>query len=1153
MDTDDHGPYDALTDKIRKEECAMLEEEFRLLHPEAGAEWIDRAASIEARERALRRHIHELHGEESRMALCFSGGGIRSATFCLGVLQGLAKRGMLRKFHYLSTVSGGGYIGSWLTSWIQRTSLDTVLIALGHPPPPTNGPPNAPHEPEPAAIRNLRAYSNYLSPVWGVSADLFTLLMTFARNLLLNWLVFVPLLVAAVMVPRLLLLGALQPCTNTCTISLLIAAAALIALSHGYMIADMTSEPARSASEIPDWFLGASFAPLALAAVLLSRVAIHASGLTLNVASLLWFALAGAVVQIAAIALSYCWRRWRGIAPYWHLPRPWVLLAIVGSGVAFAPCYLALVIYFAHLATHANPKPPVVLDYVAWSFPVVMLGLWVATTLQAGVTGHLNRGIVEERRNRTGNDKPPGMEAYREWWARASAYSLFAVLVWIGMFSIMIYAVPWLLAGGGAANADESGHGTLRHLGIGGGLMGIAVSLAGYWSKTTATLKKRAPSLAAVAGTRVLQIAAAAFIVVLLIVLSYAVNAAVGAANAQAWNTKLDYLENLTQGSCVHLFVSCVGIVAFACLASTAIGANTFSLHGLYGNRLVRAYLGATNPHRNPQWFTNFDDKDNWPMTESPPPSRLYHVVNTALNLAKPSKRRLAWQQRKATSFIVSPGYTGSSTIGYVPTSRYADITLGRAMTISGAAASPNMGYHTSTLVAFVMALFNVRLGWWLPSPRFDTSENLGRRGPVIGIGPLLREAFAASSDNNPFVYLSDGGHFENLGLYEMVRRRCRRIVVVDAAADPQYAYGDLENAIRKIRIDFGISISLPVPLVAPRAAASRIRIGTIGYSAVDRGQTDGEIILIKPVLRGDEPLDVCRYAATSKLPGGAFPQESTADQFFTEAQFESYRMLGEHTVLESFPIFGEWPRAQRVTSGNEQALTGRAEDRPAAPDGEDKADEARDSSFAQWLQSIGHNAVLASALTIGGAVGITLHIVTQDVKIAPEDKKLMQAGIQLDATDRELLSKGVTIDFDRSGLPTLVDELKRSADDLSASVDRLASTLQAQTDGTNSSLSAQIGVLAASVEDLKKSIEGLPPPAWQKTDVTSISQSLAQLIAHVDNVSTTLNTRDQAGNVVSTGAELQAIKAQLERLTRSVDAINPQRNVRGIPAGSTP
>ena len=136
----------------------------------------------------------------SPCALCISGGGIRSATFALGAIQGLAEHGLLGQFHYLSTVSGGGYIGSWLTAWVNRAKgIDRVVPALR-----SDAPPPLPGAPDP--IRHLRDYNSYLSPRRGaLSADFWTLIATILRNILLNWMVLIPLLMAALMLPRLYL------------------------------------------------------------------------------------------------------------------------------------------------------------------------------------------------------------------------------------------------------------------------------------------------------------------------------------------------------------------------------------------------------------------------------------------------------------------------------------------------------------------------------------------------------------------------------------------------------------------------------------------------------------------------------------------------------------------------------------------------------------------------------------------------------------------------------------------------------------------------------------------------------------------------------------------------------------------------------------
>jgi len=163
-------------------------------------------------------------------------------------------------------------------------------------------------------------------------------------------------------------------------------------------------------------------------------------------------------------------------------------------------------------------------------------------------------------------------------------------------------------------------------------------------------------------------------------------------------------------------------------------------------------------------------------------------------------------------------------------------------------------------------------------------------------------EALGWTDDKAEYVYLSDGGHFENLGLYEMVLRRCRRIVVSDAGCDPKCALEDLGNAIRKIRIDLGIPIRIRrqfhIYSRNPNSASKYCARATIEYGAVDGSHVEnGELLYIKPAIGGNEPKDVFNYKELSLL----FPHEPTSDQWFSESQFESYRVLGEHILTTTW------------------------------------------------------------------------------------------------------------------------------------------------------------------------------------------------------------------------------------------------------------
>jgi hypothetical protein len=211
------------------------------------------------------------------------------------------------------------------------------------------------------------------------------------------------------------------------------------------------------------------------------------------------------------------------------------------------------------------------------------------------------------------------------------------------------------------------------------------------------------------------------------------------------------------------------------------------------------------------------------------------------------------------------------------------------------------MGYHSSPFVTFIMTLLNVRLGAWLGNPGQAGDHTFHLGYPESSVQPIIDEALGLTDDKSPYVYLSDGGHFENLGLYEMVLRRCHFIVISDAGQDPECSFADLGESVRKIRIDFGIPIDFDQMDIYPRSQVNTAKkrgcncaIGRIGYSAVDGATApDGIIIYIKPACYGDEPRDIYEYFKRSET----FPHESTADQFFSESQFESYRMLGAYTM----------------------------------------------------------------------------------------------------------------------------------------------------------------------------------------------------------------------------------------------------------------
>ncbi|HSC56135.1 MAG TPA: hypothetical protein VLC51_02970, partial [Nitrospira sp.] len=515
----------------------------------------------------------------------------------------------------------------------------------------------------------------------------------------------------------------------------------------------------------------------------------------------------------------------------------------------------------------------------------------------------------------------------REWWGRAGAWVLIANVTWAGLSALVVFG-PGLLSYTPALMTSL------------GGVSGAISLLLGFSSRTKATNKGKSSMLDVVLD-RAVRLAAPIFIACLLVMITLLTSVLMKG---------LGGLHGVFEGSGIGLqmppdvwghavvlhnsppwlvILAAAIFVSLATALSLVININKFSLHSIYRNRLIRAYLGASrlaeyHQERRPNLFTGFDPNDNVELhqlaTEHSAVRKPFHVLNIAINLVR--GENLAWQQRKAQSFTASPLFCGSWNLGYRRSGHYGTnrqlrkaITLGTALAISGAAASPNMGYHSAPAVTFLLAFFNVRLGWWLGNPGPAGRHTFDQSCPRIAVRPLLAETFGLTDAANPYVYLSDGGHFENLGLYEMVLRRCHYIVVSDGSCDADRSFTDLGNAIRKIRIDLGINIEIETELLefqpGSRMSQAHFALGVIRYDCVDHGAKAGLLIYLKPSLTGNEPADVTEYSNGHE----EFPHEPTSDQFFDESQFESYRALGFHIAEKVFtrPITNPTGKAEQM------------------------------------------------------------------------------------------------------------------------------------------------------------------------------------------------------------------------------------------------
>ena len=925
------------------------------------------------------------NGDAKRTALCLSGGGIRSATFSLGVLQALARLDWLRNFTYLSTVSGGGYIGSWLSGWIRRSGFETVTNELH----------KGKNDIEAREIQRLRANSSYLSPVRGLSGDFLTLISTFLRNLLINWAILIPLLIAVTLLPIMNVAAFSGSAAIAVEVSHAKYATAATqrmtpppgAATPAVTAAALEPEPLAEDSALTPlhWLFLALFSLCAIVALAFTMADLpdgSAHQTKLNRFKLL----AGVPVCFGAYFLSL------GLVPLitgcscqialWQFAAGGAAIHIVAIGFGRAYLREKLEIY-----TPIQAKA-VAADLAPWipgQVPVPLRILWMAALSGAAAGSAIYGGVLLGRAGYVwlaGDDKlwPAwhaaiatfavpyflgiffiGCALYvalirrstddgaREWWGKSGGVWIAISAAWIILHIACVW-LPALISYAGASAKTTGGVGAIA---------GVFVAIAGYFSKQTANPnEKQTVSFFEALNVNILKVVALGFIIVMF---------ATAGLSIIDWSADLD-LESGKRGADQVLanyfgvmdgaywswgFVT-IAMIAAAVLASYVAGVNAFSMHAMYANRLVRAFLGASrqpgpatdSPQdraRRPHGYTGFDPDDDIAMADPGKAQRrpLFHVINVALNVVKAAGDRLEWQERKAASFTITPLRTGSGVTGYCRTrdvggrgavalertrdtpndifTRDSGLTLGRAMAISGAAAAPNMGYHSSTLIAVVMTFFNVRLGWWMTNPARHEADiarmekeplenpatwnrlikSMCSTEPRFPLRWLIAELFGATKADADSVYLSDGGHFDNLGLYEMVRRRCTSIVVVDAGCDPKYEFEDLERATRLIRNDLKVDISFPDGLPTEESIKRTRRhfvIGRIHYP----NSPEGRILYIKPGLDGDEPLDVTRYAIRRRSKGDPFPHQSTADQFFDESQFESYRALGYYSVLGS-------------------------------------------------------------------------------------------------------------------------------------------------------------------------------------------------------------------------------------------------------------
>jgi len=372
---------------------------------------------------------------------------------------------------------------------------------------------------------------------------------------------------------------------------------------------------------------------------------------------------------------------------------------------------------------------------------------------------------------------------------------------------------------------------------------------------------------------------------------------------------------------CSHFFTHrFIVLFIVTLLVGTLVNLNMVGPHRLWRARLMEAFLPNREGVKNNTWMpaTEADGALMKDMCRDKN-RRPYHIINT--NIILVNSEKVKFRGRGGDNFIISPLFCGSdatdwkSTYYFQTHGRSKGITLGTAMATSAAALNPNAassgeGVTRDTLVAILLGMLDLRLGYWTSNPKnekFFLPPNFFFPGIS---SELMRKGL---NDTNSNIQLSDGGHFENLAIYELLRRKSKLILVSDGGADPLFNFDDLSNVVEKARVDFGTKITFINPYktdgILPGTAGDSefqkkysiaqrgFAIAEIKYKNEDTGELDqdGTLVYLKLAMIDGLPTDVFSYKGLNP----DFPHQPTSDQFFDEKQFEAYRELGYYVAWQ--------------------------------------------------------------------------------------------------------------------------------------------------------------------------------------------------------------------------------------------------------------
>ena len=828
----------------------------------------------------------KLPGDSAALAL--SGGGIRSATFSLGAIQALAKaaNNPLSRIDILSTVSGGGYVGCFLRSLFLPESCRGIV--------PANGPLNDadiadqyefartvlasgparkdirwPKDSSEGVDRRnplwwLREHSRYLAP--NGPTDYVFALSYLARNWLAMLYIF---LLASLALFSLLVVG-----------EAIVSKAGLLITTWAWIPIGTHAAPNIAAQICRG---GGRFLPLS-PLFLLALAPIAASVL---------HSIAYWMTQAMSPNEPDVRRQWKNL-----------LLAIVGTYVAAG----AIIILSIVLATRALKISPI--GEKIW--PPGTMFIWVLVFILllmiASATVALIRALAVKR------DDPGLTSNLRN--------GLTGALTLCNEMSFAVIAVAIVDSlGAGIAHWTKCPQGT--HAGWAAALLPVLAYLikklpdwfgAPGSGKAFGILQRFITTIALVVGILLFGVVAVTADTLVHLV----------GWRASAWVSPVDWTHLL-------LFTGVIWILTL--LSGTATGfINLSSLHFLYSARLTRAYLGATNNKRleaaaagksriTESHAKDYIQPDLYCSVDLPAP---VHIINATINETIDPQSQLVARDRKGDAISLSPGGVQVADVlvpwADVGQDKAEQLSLGQWCAISGAAASSGMGRLTSLGLALALTFANVRLGYWWWSPGVCTETSTAsapmrfvarRLGTFIYLFNEMTARYRRAYERK---YLTDGGHFENTAAYRLMERRVPLTLLCDNGADPKYRFEDLENLVRKVRLDMGGELrllggeELDLYLHELGAREKGMFVDPAQWEdwrdAFTSGKSDANVLVLRATFEGEKlhliwlkprlfagmPPDLMSYSSSNP----AFPQQPTGDQFFDEAQWESYRCLGE-------------------------------------------------------------------------------------------------------------------------------------------------------------------------------------------------------------------------------------------------------------------